>query len=106
MKTAQTTHSGASALRRDIRRAERELQQRRQRITQTLVGIRQAARRSIVSPEALLTAGVVGVMLQRGQRRTDLLLMSVLQTATAGSRIWKLFATRAHAPDRAAASPG
>ncbi len=78
-----------TALGSEVQRMENELEQRRQRITAALSGIGSAARGSLVSPEALLTAGIFGFMLHRGQPRPNFALVSVLHMTSTAIRAWR-----------------
>jgi len=100
MSTQRRACRERSALGTDIGRIERELEQRRQRIAVTLSGIADAATRNVVSPEALLTAAAFGVMLQRGRRRSEFALVSALQMASTGIRIWNRLSRPGDSPRR------
>jgi hypothetical protein len=89
-----------------VRRIEKRIAERRSSIAVTLTGIAAAVRRNIVSPETLITAGIVGAMLHRGPRRTGFAVMTLVQTANAGIGAWRMFFSRTHdTPDHGASSP-
>lgn len=76
-----------TTLKADIRQVEGRLIERRHLISNALGGVANTARNGMVSPGALLAAGLFGAMLDRGTGMRGIRLLSLLQTANASLRL-------------------
>lgn len=73
-------------LKASIHQTERSIAQRRVRLGVAIDGVRHAVRRRMVSPGALVTAGLLGAAMQRDHRLNGLRLLAVLEAANSGLR--------------------
>ena len=73
-------------LKSSIRQTERSIAQRRIRLGVAIDGVKHAVRRRMVSPGALVTAGLLGAAMQRDHRLSGLRLLALLEAANAGLR--------------------
>ncbi|MCC5860624.1 MAG: hypothetical protein JJT93_01775 [Gammaproteobacteria bacterium] len=76
-----------AALRANIRTVERRLKGRRNSISVALDGVADKTREQLVSPPALLTAGMFGAAMHRSRALHGLRVLAVLQTANAGLQL-------------------
>ena len=75
------------SLKSSIRQTERSIAQRRGRISTDFDGITETVRKRMVSPGALVTAGLFGAFLHRDNRFLGVRMMTLLETAKTGLRL-------------------
>lgn len=85
-------------LKSNIRQAERNIAQRRDRISTALDGVIHSVRKRMVSPGALVAAGLVGAALERHHRLHGLRVQGLLETANAGLQFLLTLSSRAGTP--------
>lgn len=89
-----------------IRQTERSIAQRRSRLGVAVDGVTHAVRRRMVSPGALVTAGLLGAALQRGHRLHGLRMLALLEAANSSLRLLNTLTSRTRAPtDSTATKP-
>ena len=71
-------------LKSSIRQTERSITQRRSRISNSFDGITDSVSARMVSPGALVTAGLFGAFLHRDNRLFGVRMLTLLETAKAG----------------------
>jgi hypothetical protein len=86
------------SLRSSIRQAEHSIAQRRDRLSVALDGVTHSVGRRMVSPGALVTAGLLGAALQRDNRLKGLRMLALLETANAGLRLLVTLSSRPRPP--------
>jgi hypothetical protein len=74
-------------LKSSIRKSEQSIAQRRRRLGVAVKGVTHAIGRRMISPGALVTAGLVGAALQRDQRLHGLRMVALLEAANSGLRL-------------------
>lgn len=74
-------------LKSSIRQTERSIAQRRGRLGVAVGGVRHAVRRRMVSPGALVTAGLLGAALHRDHRLNGLRMLALLEAANSSLRL-------------------
>lgn len=72
------------SLKNSIRETERDIVQRRDRLGVAFNGVTRAVSTRMVSPGALVTAGLVGAALHRNKRMHLVRVLALLQAANAG----------------------
>jgi hypothetical protein len=90
------------SLKSSIRQAEHSIAQRRDRLSGALDDVTNSVGRRMVSPGALVAAGLFGAALQRDTRLHGLRMLALLETANAGLR---LLITLTNRPRPPAATP-
>jgi hypothetical protein len=75
------------SLRASIRQVERRIDRRRGRLGAALNEARRSVGEQMVSPGALVAAGLFGAALQRDHRLHGLRMLAMLETANAGLRL-------------------
>lgn len=88
------------SLKSSIRQTERSIAQRRSRLGVAVAGVKHAVRRRMVSPGALITAGLLGAALQRDHRLNGFRILALLNAANSGLRLLYTPTNRTHAPDQ------
>ncbi|HUG98152.1 MAG TPA: hypothetical protein VMQ83_03155 [Gammaproteobacteria bacterium] len=73
-------------LKSSIRETEHSIAQRRSRLGVAVDGVKHAVRRRMVSPGALVTAGLLGAALQRDHRLNGLRILALLEAANSSLR--------------------
>lgn len=80
-----------------IRQTERSIAQRRDRLGAAVEGVKHAVRRRMVSPGALVMAGLLGAALQRDHRLHGLRMLALREVASTGLRLLYTLAPRIRA---------
>jgi hypothetical protein len=78
-----------------IRQAEHSIAQRRGRLGVALDGVTHSVGTRMVSPGALVTAGLFGAALQQHQRLHGLRMLALLEAANTGLRLLLTLSSRA-----------
>jgi hypothetical protein len=74
-------------LKANIRETESRIRRRRGDIGFALGNVAQNVRKRMISPGAIIAAGLFGVAIQRDHRLHGLRMLAILQTANAGLRL-------------------
>lgn len=85
------------SLKSSIRETERRIALRRGRSSVALDGIAHSVGKRVVSPGALVVAGLFGAALHRDQRVHGLRMLALLETANSGLRLLLTLSSRARA---------
>ncbi|MFU8822597.1 MAG: hypothetical protein ACNA8G_13705 [Gammaproteobacteria bacterium] len=83
------------SLKSSIRQAEHSIAQRRDRLSVALDGVRHSVGTRMVSPGALVTAGLFGAALHQNQRLHGLRMLALLETANTSLRLLLALSSRA-----------
>jgi hypothetical protein len=85
-------------LKSSIRQAESSIAQRRERISVSLDGVTHSVGKRMVSPGALVTAGLFGAALQKDNRLYGLRMLALFETANAGLQLLLTLSSRTRTP--------
>jgi hypothetical protein len=88
------------SLESDIRQVEDRMTARRGRFGVALGGVTDSVGKRMVSPGALLAAGLFGAALQRDHRLHGLRMLAMLEAANAGMRLLLTLSSRSSRPSR------
>ena len=86
------------SLKSGIRQAEHSIAQRRDHLSVALDGVTHSVAKRMVSPGALVAAGLLGAALQRDVRLKGLRMLALLETANAGLRLLITLSNRPRPP--------
>lgn len=70
-----------------IRQTESKINQRRDRLSDALGGVKQSVSSRLISPGVLCTAALFGAALQKDHRLHGLRMLALFETANAGMRL-------------------
>jgi hypothetical protein len=87
------------SLRASIRQVERRIDRRRGRLGASLNEVRHSIGERMVSPGALVTAGLIGAALQRDHRLHGLRMLAMLEMANATLRLLLTLSSRTRSAD-------
>lgn len=86
------------SLKSSIQQAENSIAERRGRLGVALDGMTHSVGNRLVSPGALVAAGLFGAALHRGRRLYSLRTLALLETANAGLRLLLTLSSRTRPP--------
>jgi hypothetical protein len=86
------------SLKSRIRQAEQSIAERHGRLSVALDGVTHSVGARMVSPGALVTAGLLGAALHQDQRLHGLRMLALLETTNAGLRLLQTLAFRTRTP--------